>query len=126
MHWGVPEGSYASEPDGAARVREFRGMVCALHRRGLRVVLDVVYNHTFHSARDGAPPAQPHMFGLIVRSLCCSTFAVVLDCIRISHTSSMASCLAPLALGALPLSHKPLRTQPAGLFTDFSHNHILF
>ena len=55
VHWGVPEGSYASEPDGPARVREFRGMVAALHARGLRVVLDVVYNHTFHSARDGAP-----------------------------------------------------------------------
>ena len=72
MHWGVPEGSYASEPDGPARVREFRGMVAALHRRGLRVVLDVVYNHTFHSARDGAPPARLRMFGLIVRSPCCN------------------------------------------------------
>ena len=60
VHWGVPEGSYASDPDGLARVREFRGMVQALHRRGLRVVLDVVYNHTFHSARDGAPPSSPH------------------------------------------------------------------
>ncbi|KAK9832555.1 hypothetical protein WJX81_008597 [Elliptochloris bilobata] len=53
VHWGVPEGSYASDPDGPARVREFRGMVQALHGRGLRVVLDVVYNHTFHSACDG-------------------------------------------------------------------------
>ena len=67
MHWGVPEGSYASEPDGPARVREFRGMVAALHARGLRVVLDVVYNHTFHSARDGAPPAR-HVCGLLARS----------------------------------------------------------
>jgi len=60
VHWGVPEGSYASDPDGPARVREFRAMVQALHGRGLRVVLDVVYNHTFHSARDGARPTLPY------------------------------------------------------------------
>ena len=35
--------------DGAERTREFRQMVAALHTLGLRVVLDVVYNHTFHS-----------------------------------------------------------------------------
>ncbi len=42
-------GSYAAEVDGAARTREFRCMVAGLHAAGLRVVLDVVYNHTFHS-----------------------------------------------------------------------------
>lgn len=47
MHYGVPEGSYASVPDGPARIREHRAMVQALHKMGLRVVLDVVYNHTF-------------------------------------------------------------------------------
>ena len=49
MHYMAPEGSYATEPDGAARTREFRAMVAALHGLGLRVILDVVYNHTFHS-----------------------------------------------------------------------------
>ncbi|KDP30498.1 hypothetical protein JCGZ_16177 [Jatropha curcas] len=43
--WGVPKGSYASNPDGACRTIEFRKMVQALNRIGLRVVLDVVYNH---------------------------------------------------------------------------------
>ena len=47
VHYGVPEGSYASTPDGPARIREHRAMVQALHKMGLRVVLDVVYNHTF-------------------------------------------------------------------------------
>lgn len=47
VHYGVPEGSYATDPDGEARVLEFRTMVQALHGMGLRVVLDVVYNHTF-------------------------------------------------------------------------------
>lgn len=52
MHYGVPEGSYATNPDGAARVLEFRTMVQSLHNMSLRVVLDVVYNHTFAT---GAP-----------------------------------------------------------------------
>ncbi|KAF5729467.1 hypothetical protein HS088_TW21G01633 [Tripterygium wilfordii] len=43
--WGVPKGSYASNPDGPHRTFEFRKMVQALNRLGLRVVLDVVYNH---------------------------------------------------------------------------------
>jgi pullulanase len=47
VHYGAPEGSYASNAnDGAARVREFRAMVKGLHDAGLRVTMDVVYNHT--------------------------------------------------------------------------------
>jgi pullulanase len=46
LHYGVPEGSYASDPDGATRIREFREMVQAINGLGLRVVMDVVYNHT--------------------------------------------------------------------------------
>jgi pullulanase len=47
VHYTAPEGSYASDAnDGAVRVREFRAMVQALHQRGLRVTMDVVYNHT--------------------------------------------------------------------------------
>ncbi|HEY8978962.1 MAG TPA: pullulanase-type alpha-1,6-glucosidase, partial [Streptomyces sp.] len=45
-HYTVPEGSYASDPDGTARTVEFRKMVKALNGDGLRVVMDVVYNHT--------------------------------------------------------------------------------
>ncbi|XP_068641519.1 pullulanase 1, chloroplastic isoform X2 [Aristolochia californica] len=43
--WGVPKGSYASNPEGPDRILEFRKMVQALNRIGLRVILDVVYNH---------------------------------------------------------------------------------
>ncbi|KAL2525900.1 Pullulanase 1 [Abeliophyllum distichum] len=43
--WGVPKGSYASNPNGSCRIIEFRKMVQALHSIGLCVVLDVVYNH---------------------------------------------------------------------------------
>ncbi|MFF0970262.1 pullulanase-type alpha-1,6-glucosidase [Streptomyces sp. NPDC003703] len=45
-HYTVPEGSYATDPDGTARTVQFRRMVGALNRDGLRVVMDVVYNHT--------------------------------------------------------------------------------
>jgi pullulanase len=51
-HFNAPEGSYASDAgDGAARVREFRAMVMALHAAGLRVGMDVVYNHTIASGQ---------------------------------------------------------------------------
>jgi pullulanase-type alpha-1,6-glucosidase len=43
--WGAPKGSYASYGNGPCRVLEFRKMVQAINRIGLRVVLDVVYNH---------------------------------------------------------------------------------
>lgn len=45
-HFTTPDGSYASNPDGVARITEMRAMNQALHEMGLRVVLDVVYNHT--------------------------------------------------------------------------------
>jgi len=51
FHYTVPEGSYATDPDGVARIREFRAMVQALNRMGLRVVMDVVYNHTTSSGQ---------------------------------------------------------------------------
>ena len=48
MNYNVPEGSYSSEPsDGTARIRECKEMIQALHQNGLRVVMDVVYNHTY-------------------------------------------------------------------------------
>ncbi|MCI3240216.1 pullulanase-type alpha-1,6-glucosidase [Streptomyces spinosisporus] len=46
FHYTVPEGSYATDPDGTARTVEFRKMVKSLNEDGLRVVMDVVYNHT--------------------------------------------------------------------------------
>ncbi|MET8945032.1 pullulanase-type alpha-1,6-glucosidase [Streptomyces sp. NPDC004542] len=45
-HYTVPEGSYATDPDGTARTVQFRKMVQSLNQDGLRVVMDVVYNHT--------------------------------------------------------------------------------
>ena len=48
LNYNVPEGSYATTTaDPTARIREFKQMVQSLHRAGIRVILDVVYNHTF-------------------------------------------------------------------------------
>lgn len=48
INYFVPEGSYATDPyHGEVRVRECREMIRALHRAGIRVIMDVVYNHTF-------------------------------------------------------------------------------
>ena len=50
VNYNVPEGSYSTNPsDGATRVRECKEMIQALHRSGLRVVMDVVYNHTYRA-----------------------------------------------------------------------------
>ncbi len=47
LNYNVPEGSYSSNPyDGNVRIREFKQLIHTLHKNGLRVVLDVVYNHT--------------------------------------------------------------------------------
>lgn len=46
----VPEGKYASKPeDPVSRIKEFKEMIAALHRKNIGVVMDVVYNHTFFS-----------------------------------------------------------------------------
>jgi pullulanase/glycogen debranching enzyme len=84
-HYNAPEGSYASDPaDGARRIVEFRQMVMDLHRTGLRVGMDVVYNHTFvagqdeKSVLDRIVPGYYHRLnamGGIERSTCCDNTA---------------------------------------------------
>lgn len=47
QNYNVPEGSYSTNPtDPVARIREFKEMVQSLHKNGMRVIMDVVYNHT--------------------------------------------------------------------------------
>ena len=48
LNYNVPEGSYATDVhDPATRIREFKQMVMALHNAGIRVIMDVVYNHCY-------------------------------------------------------------------------------
>ena len=86
LHWGAPEGSYATEghQDGGARVVEFREMVGALHDLGLQVVLDQVYNHTAacgqdpRSVLDRVVPGYYHRLdavGRVTSSTCCANTA---------------------------------------------------
>jgi pullulanase len=84
-HYSAPEGSYATDPaDGARRIIEFRQMVQALHKTGLRVGMDVVYNHTYiagqneKSVLDRVVPGYYHRLdakGAIERSTCCDNTA---------------------------------------------------
>ena len=85
LHFNAPEGSYATDADdGARRIRELRQMVMALHAAGLRVGMDVVYNHTSASGQhaqsvlDRIVPGYYHRLnaqGMVERSTCCDNTA---------------------------------------------------
>ncbi|WP_431266016.1 alpha-1,6-glucosidase domain-containing protein [Roseateles chitinivorans] len=85
FHYSAPEGSFASDAnDGAVRVRELRAMVMGLHAAGLRVGMDVVYNHTTasgqhpHSVLDRIVPGyyqRLDALGRVERSTCCDNTA---------------------------------------------------
>lgn len=85
VHFTVPEGSYASNPDGAQRILEFREMVQAATAMGLNVVMDVVYNHTNSSGLaeksvlDKLVPGYYHRqnpeTGAVEQSTCCENTA---------------------------------------------------
>ncbi|MCX5557128.1 pullulanase-type alpha-1,6-glucosidase [Streptomyces sp. NBC_00038] len=83
-HYTVPEGSYATDPDGTDRTVEFRQMVKSLNEDGLRVVMDVVYNHTAASGQadtsvlDRIVPGYYQRLladGSVANSTCCANTA---------------------------------------------------
>ena len=48
VNYNVPEGSYSTDPEhGEVRIREMKEMIHSLHEQGFRVIMDVVYNHTY-------------------------------------------------------------------------------
>ena len=67
-HYTTPEGSYATDPDGSTRILEFREMVKALNQTDLRVVMDVVYNHTSQSGQDPKSVLDKVVPGLLLPS----------------------------------------------------------
>ncbi|MEE1939926.1 pullulanase-type alpha-1,6-glucosidase [Streptomyces sp. TRM 70361] len=84
LHYTVPEGSYATDPEGTARTVEYRKMVRSLNEAGLRVVLDVVYNHTMAAGQDEKSvldrivPGYYHRLladGTVATSTCCANTA---------------------------------------------------
>lgn len=63
VNYNVPEGSYSTNPyDPAVRIREFKEMVMALHKAGIRVVMDVVYNHVFDLKNSNFEKTAPGYF----------------------------------------------------------------
>ena len=63
LNYNVPEGSYSTNAaDPKTRIREFKQMVQALHKAGIRVILDVVYNHTFDINGSNFQKAYPDYF----------------------------------------------------------------
>ncbi|WP_257453531.1 pullulanase-type alpha-1,6-glucosidase [Archangium lipolyticum] len=83
-HYTVPEGSYSTQPEGSQRILEFRQMVKGLSEAGLRVVMDVVYNHTNASGQaatsvlDRIVPGYYHRLnfdGNVETSTCCQNTA---------------------------------------------------
>ncbi len=83
-HFMTPEGSYATEADGPARIVEYRSMVMAINDAGLRLVQDVVFNHTNSSGQnarsvlDRIVPGYYHRLdasGNVTRSTCCENTA---------------------------------------------------
>lgn len=84
LHYTAPEGSYATDPDGTARIFEFREMVKSLNQSGLRVVMDMAYNHTHASGQsedsvlDRIVPGYYHRLnadGGVETSTCCQNTA---------------------------------------------------
>ncbi|MFD5327670.1 pullulanase-type alpha-1,6-glucosidase [Streptomyces sp. NPDC127092] len=84
LHYTVPEGSYATDPEGTRRTVEFRRMVQALNDDGLRTVMDVVYNHTVaagqsdKSVLDRIVPGYYQRLqadGSVATSTCCANTA---------------------------------------------------
>lgn len=62
-HYFVPEGSYATDPeDPLCRVREVRAMVKTCHDKGLAVILDVVYNHTYRGLENPLSILAPKQY----------------------------------------------------------------
>ncbi len=84
LHYTAPDGSYATDPNGTPRIVEFREMVQSLNESGLRVVMDVVYNHTNASGQsensvlDRIVPGYYHRLnaeGAVETSTCCQNTA---------------------------------------------------
>ncbi len=104
FHFLVPEGSYSSNPEGSQRILEYRQMVQSLNQIGLRVVNDVVFNHTSAAGQDEKSvldkivPGYYYRLnadGVIETSTCCQNTAtehammqkLMLDAVRLWATA---------------------------------------
>ncbi|MDY5148272.1 DUF3372 domain-containing protein [Actinotignum sanguinis] len=93
FHYLAPEGSYAVEPHGGARIAEFRAMVGGLHAAGLGVVLDQVYNHTAAAGGDAASVLDKVVPGYYYRLDARGTIATSTCCPNVATENLMAEKL---------------------------------
>jgi len=122
QHYNVPEGVYASDAnDGLVRIREYRAMVKALHESGLRVAMDVVYNHTAAAGQDEKSVLDKLVPGYYYRTnatggitgdSCCADTApenammgkLVVDSLRLWTTAYQVDSFRFDIMGMLPLA----------------------
>jgi pullulanase len=101
FHYTVPEGSYALNPQGKNRLVEFREMVQSIHGLGFRVIMDVVYNHTFQfglkekSVLDKIVPNYYHRLNIMTGSVEQST------CYTCGNTATERVMMAKLMTDSL-------------------------
>ncbi|WP_329133617.1 pullulanase-type alpha-1,6-glucosidase [Streptomyces sp. NBC_00670] len=88
-HYTVPEGSYATDPEGTARTVQFRQMVKSLNQDGLRVVMDVVYNHTAASGQADASVLDKVVPGYYQRLLADGSVATSTCCAGTAPENAM-------------------------------------
>lgn len=63
LHYNVPEGSYSTDPyKPETRIREFKEMIQSFHKHGIRVIMDVVYNHTYRLGKSCFTNTVPGYF----------------------------------------------------------------
>ncbi len=126
QYYNVPEGSYATDPnDGLVRIKEYRAMVKSLHDSGLRVVMDMVYNHTAAAHQDSRSVLDKIVPGYYYRSnavgdttgdSCCSDTAsenammgkLVIDSLKLWATAYQVDSFRFDIMGLMP---KALLTQ---------------
>ncbi|MFI9585608.1 pullulanase-type alpha-1,6-glucosidase [Streptomyces sp. NPDC052236] len=89
LHYTVPEGSYASDPEGTRRTVEFRQMVQSLNAAGLRTVMDVVYNHTVASGQADKSVLDKIVPGYYQRLLADGTVATSTCCANTAPENAM-------------------------------------
>ncbi len=69
-YYNVPEGSYATEPSNASRIKEFKQLVHSLHKNNIGVIMDVVYNHTYYTMESAFQLTVPDYFYRFIDGKC--------------------------------------------------------
>ena len=127
LHFGAPEGSYSTNPNGAQRILEFRRMVKGLNEIGLRTVMDVVYNHTNASGQNrasrcstascrGTTTGATTITGNVCKDSCCDDTAAEFAMMEKLMIDTGVTWVRDYKVVGLPLRHHDV--PPAGVMTE--------